>query len=379
VSTTVPIDVSLDGLDEVSESGRTGLYRLYNAADEVIYIGISDDPVARMKQHAADKDWWPEVTRKTLVWYSSRTAAETAETIAIGLEQPKHNKAKRYVRLDEQPFPEPGSRLVRRMPRVQPKPSADAGPATNLRQEPERTTPLDRYNPMWGACWHSGFPHEWPASLWCIDWYYAQTPHEVGLCYEDFMRVHDGGVGPWEPQDFLRERAQARREKWAYITWWQRGPQGTWIAGFDATGADQANPLEISDVAWEQQRRFLYALLRADRCTSVQVGRRAWAVGIRDEQEARVTNSILASIAHGPGSAALATACLEARYREPTLRRNGYRWFSYQCEACSPYSSAIDDPTSSAPLCSCPSNCGDRYCRADYRQRTHYYSVKESP
>lgn len=97
--------------DEVDEAARTALYRFYDAEDGLLYVGISDDPVSRARQHSREKDWWPEVARKTLVWYDSREAADLAETIAIGIERPANNKAKRYERLTEEPFPAP--RVVR--------------------------------------------------------------------------------------------------------------------------------------------------------------------------------------------------------------------------------------------------------------------------
>jgi predicted GIY-YIG superfamily endonuclease len=77
--------------------GRTALYRLYNAADVLLYVGITDDLRARMGQHAREQDWWPEVARKTVALYDDREAADRAETLAVAAENPVHNKAKRYA------------------------------------------------------------------------------------------------------------------------------------------------------------------------------------------------------------------------------------------------------------------------------------------
>jgi predicted GIY-YIG superfamily endonuclease len=79
--------------------GRTALYRLYNAADEVIYIGITDDLKGRMEWHAANQTWWPEVTRRTVAFYPDWDAADAAETLAIAAEKPIYNKAKQYAPL----------------------------------------------------------------------------------------------------------------------------------------------------------------------------------------------------------------------------------------------------------------------------------------
>jgi hypothetical protein len=57
-------------------------------ADEV---GISSKPPQRWGQHAADKEWWPEVADLSLEWLESRAAALDAESRAIRTEKPLHN------------------------------------------------------------------------------------------------------------------------------------------------------------------------------------------------------------------------------------------------------------------------------------------------
>lgn len=69
------------------------LYRLFDAANALLYVGISRNPAGRWKEHAAEKSWWPRVARKTVVMYGSRMAAEIAEGRAIRSEAPLHNIA----------------------------------------------------------------------------------------------------------------------------------------------------------------------------------------------------------------------------------------------------------------------------------------------
>ncbi|WP_406145025.1 GIY-YIG nuclease family protein [Streptomyces anulatus] len=71
--------------------GRTALYRLYDSGDVLLYVGIAADPRERWTQHAIDKPWWPEVTRRDVEWVPSRFDAETAEREAIISEKPLHN------------------------------------------------------------------------------------------------------------------------------------------------------------------------------------------------------------------------------------------------------------------------------------------------
>lgn len=72
-------------------NGRTALYRLFDAGDELLYVGISRHPDVRWRQHQKDKTWWPQVVRKELLWHDSRLAAGAAEQRAIDAENPRFN------------------------------------------------------------------------------------------------------------------------------------------------------------------------------------------------------------------------------------------------------------------------------------------------
>jgi len=70
---------------------RTALYRLYNSADVLLYVGISESPEARFKEHAGDKLWWHIVARKEITWLDTRTEALDAEAKSVTEEQPLYN------------------------------------------------------------------------------------------------------------------------------------------------------------------------------------------------------------------------------------------------------------------------------------------------
>jgi prevent-host-death family protein len=70
---------------------RTALYRLYDEADVLLYIGISHQPDARFEQHSKKKEWWPQVARREIQWFDDRPSAATAEAAAIRSEDPEHN------------------------------------------------------------------------------------------------------------------------------------------------------------------------------------------------------------------------------------------------------------------------------------------------
>jgi predicted GIY-YIG superfamily endonuclease len=71
---------------------RTALYRLYDDAGQLLYIGITRNPKWRWHKHASHSPWWPQVQRREIVWHDSRPQARAAEIEAIGTERPAHNK-----------------------------------------------------------------------------------------------------------------------------------------------------------------------------------------------------------------------------------------------------------------------------------------------
>lgn len=72
----------------------TALYRIFNseADHRLVYVGISDRPLKRFKQHRADKWWWDDKRLRVNVnWFDSRMDALRAEAVAIVSEKPVYN------------------------------------------------------------------------------------------------------------------------------------------------------------------------------------------------------------------------------------------------------------------------------------------------
>lgn len=76
-----------------SQDESTALYRFYDGAGQLLYVGITGDPSDRWARHADEKPWWPNVARHTVEWLPSRDAALAAETAAIVAEEPVYNVA----------------------------------------------------------------------------------------------------------------------------------------------------------------------------------------------------------------------------------------------------------------------------------------------
>lgn len=67
------------------------LYRFYDAAGQLLYVGITCNPPQRFREHRDSKDWWTEIGQITLCHYRNRTELTKAETRAIQDEHPLHN------------------------------------------------------------------------------------------------------------------------------------------------------------------------------------------------------------------------------------------------------------------------------------------------
>lgn len=69
------------------------VYRLFNADDRLLYVGVTNKIGYRLTQHSRDKAWWQDVQRITVERHADRHSALLAETEAIRTERPMHNIA----------------------------------------------------------------------------------------------------------------------------------------------------------------------------------------------------------------------------------------------------------------------------------------------
>jgi hypothetical protein len=67
------------------------LYRIYGADRDLLYVGISKSFPGRMKQHAAAKPWWRDVSDIHLEHFENEATASEAEIAAIRAERPRYN------------------------------------------------------------------------------------------------------------------------------------------------------------------------------------------------------------------------------------------------------------------------------------------------
>lgn len=76
---------------------RTALYRHFDAAGALLYVGISLSAVQRLAQHKQTAAWFDGIARVEVQWLASREEALTAEAIAIAKEGPLWNVARPQV------------------------------------------------------------------------------------------------------------------------------------------------------------------------------------------------------------------------------------------------------------------------------------------
>jgi hypothetical protein len=69
----------------------TAVYRLYDAREELIYVGMTVNPDMRFGSHAVTKPWWPEVARRDIAWFETRHEAEQREAQLIAHYHPRYN------------------------------------------------------------------------------------------------------------------------------------------------------------------------------------------------------------------------------------------------------------------------------------------------
>ena len=73
-------------------SRPVALYRWYDAADQLLYVGISWILMERTVAHANTQPWWPEIALCRVEWFPTRREAAAAERRAIAEEKPRHNR-----------------------------------------------------------------------------------------------------------------------------------------------------------------------------------------------------------------------------------------------------------------------------------------------
>ena len=74
-----------------ADAGHELIYRLYNIAGQLLYVGITWNPFVRWTYHARTKPWWTEVASVAVHQCRDDRDARAQETAAIHAEAPRYN------------------------------------------------------------------------------------------------------------------------------------------------------------------------------------------------------------------------------------------------------------------------------------------------
>lgn len=75
-------------------SGRpkpVAVYRFFDAAGQLIYVGQTADPKERFRRHSAESDWWSEVAHRLVDWWPDKAAAVAEEARLVAEQSPRYN------------------------------------------------------------------------------------------------------------------------------------------------------------------------------------------------------------------------------------------------------------------------------------------------
>lgn len=71
----------------------TAVYRFYDAAGELLYLGMTHDVDGRWATHERTQPWWLDVARREFTWCGTRAEAEQIESTATALEKPRYDRS----------------------------------------------------------------------------------------------------------------------------------------------------------------------------------------------------------------------------------------------------------------------------------------------
>jgi predicted GIY-YIG superfamily endonuclease len=71
--------------------GDHWLYRCFDGAGALLYVGVTSDGPKRFRRHGNDREWWPQVARIDIEHFTTKEELLRAETKAIRQERPRHN------------------------------------------------------------------------------------------------------------------------------------------------------------------------------------------------------------------------------------------------------------------------------------------------
>ncbi|EGE40801.1 hypothetical protein GTY83_07100 [Streptomyces sp. SID4928] len=73
------------------QADASAVYRVYNDQHDLIYVGMSYEPDARVRVQRREKPWGHEIAYYEADWHPDRAACQRAERALIESRQPRYN------------------------------------------------------------------------------------------------------------------------------------------------------------------------------------------------------------------------------------------------------------------------------------------------
>jgi predicted GIY-YIG superfamily endonuclease len=80
------------GTEQALPRLRYCVYRAYDDAGQLLYVGFSERYRHRLAEHERKSQWWPEAREVRLLFFVDREAALLDEAVAIRQERPIYNE-----------------------------------------------------------------------------------------------------------------------------------------------------------------------------------------------------------------------------------------------------------------------------------------------
>lgn len=129
-------------MPDQDDYGDHVLYRFYDEADELLYVGITYSPAERFKAHRSLSQWWSQAAKVTMTRYLNRRELAEAEIKAIKSENPRYNRT--YA--ERQPRPRPTEKPIRKLRSSNAKRGDQIHPHASAFQAPDAIA-RDDYQP----------------------------------------------------------------------------------------------------------------------------------------------------------------------------------------------------------------------------------------
>ncbi|MET7694900.1 GIY-YIG nuclease family protein [Streptomyces sp. NPDC005483] len=90
-TTTPATDAARGVIVHPSGPDDVAVYRLYDKDGDLLYVGMSKDPIHRWADEHRHRYWWPEVASYEWAWHGSRAEARRVERELLSTGLAKYN------------------------------------------------------------------------------------------------------------------------------------------------------------------------------------------------------------------------------------------------------------------------------------------------